>query len=53
MYKFDLILKEQDEEKKTIITDTLEDLEYQNSTNEEIKKLLESTAIKEFKNENN
>ena len=45
--------QEQDEEKKTIISDTLEDLEYQNSTNEEIKKLLESTAIKEFKNENN
>lgn len=45
--------QEQDEEKKTIISDTLEDLEYQNSTNEEIKKLLESTAIKEFKNESN
>lgn len=44
--------QEQDEEKKSVLSDTLEDLEYQNSTNEEIKKLLESTAIKEFRNEN-
>lgn len=44
---------EQDEEKKNVLFDTLEDLEYQNSTNEEIKKLLESTAIKEFRSENN
>ncbi len=43
---------EQDEEKKNVLSDTLEDLEYQNSTNIEIKKLLESTAIKEFRNEN-
>lgn len=44
---------EQDEKKKSVLSDTLEDLEYQNSTNKEIKKLLESIAIKEFRNENN
>lgn len=44
---------EKDEEKKNVLSDTIEDLEYQNSTNEEIKKLLESTAIKEFRNGKN
>ena len=38
-----------DEEKKEVILDTLEDLEYQNETNKEILKLLNSLAIKEFR----
>lgn len=39
-----------DEEKKNVISETIEDLEYQNETNEEIMKLLNSIAIKEFRN---
>ncbi len=39
-----------DEQKKDILLDTIEDLEYQNETNEEIMKLLNSMAIKEFRN---
>ena len=39
-----------DEEKKNILLETIEDLEYQNETNEEIMKLLNSTAIREFRN---
>ena len=39
-----------DEEKKNILLETIEDLEYQNETNEEIMKLLNSIAIKEFRN---
>ena len=39
-----------DDEKKTVLLDTIEDLEYQNETNEEIMKLLNSIAIKEFRN---
>ena len=42
-----------DEDKETLI-ETIKDLEYQNSTNEEIIKLLESNMIKEkMKNEKN
>ena len=41
---------ENEEEKKSTLMDTIEDLEYQNSTNKDIKQLLESTAIKEFRN---
>lgn len=39
-----------DDEKKSVLLDTIEDLEYQNETNEEIMKLLNSIAIKEFRN---
>ena len=39
-----------DEEKKNVLLETIEDLEYQNETNEEIMKLLNSIAIKEFRN---
>ena len=39
-----------DEEKKNILLETIEDLEYQNETNEEIMKLLNSNAIEEFRN---
>lgn len=38
-----------DEEKKQVLLDTIEDLEYQNETNKEIMELLESIAIKEFR----
>ena len=38
-----------DEEKKEVLLDTTEDLEYQNETNKEILKLLNSLAIKEFR----
>ena len=38
-----------DEEKKEVLLDTIEDLEYQNETNKEILKLLNSLAIKEFR----
>ena len=38
------------EEKKNILLETIEDLEYQNETNEEIMKLLNSNAIEEFRN---
>lgn len=38
-----------DEEKKEVLLDTIEDLEYQNKTNKEILKLLNSLAIKEFR----
>lgn len=38
-----------DEEKKEVLLDTIEDLEYQNETNKEIMELLESIAIKEFR----
>ena len=41
---------ETEEEKKNVLSDTIEDLEYQNETNEEIMKLLNSTAIEEFRN---
>lgn len=41
---------ETEEEKKNVLSDTIEDLEYQNETNEEIMKLLNSIAIKEFRN---
>ncbi len=41
---------ETDEEKKNVLSETIEDLDYQNETNEEIMKLLNSTAIKEFRN---
>lgn len=41
---------ETEEEKKNVLLDTIEDLEYQNETNEEIMKLLNSTAIEEFRN---
>lgn len=44
---------EADEDKKNVLLDTIEDLEYQNNTNNEIKKLLESTAIKEFRDGKN
>ena len=39
-----------EEEKKNILSETIEDLEYQNETNEEIMKLLNSIAIEEFRN---
>ena len=39
-----------DEEKKNVLLETIEDLEYQNETNEEIMKLLNSNAIEEFRN---
>lgn len=35
------------DEKKSVLLDTVEDLEYQNETNQEIIKLLESNVIKE------
>ena len=35
---------------ENILLETIEDLEYQNETNEEIMKLLNSIAIKEFRN---
>ncbi len=41
---------ETDEEKKNVLSETIEDLDYQNETNEEIMKLLNSTAIEEFRN---
>lgn len=41
---------ESDEEKRNVLLDTIEDLEYQNETNEEIMKLLNSAAIEEFRN---
>jgi len=36
------------EEKKNVLLETIEDLEYQNETNEEIIKLLKGNAAKEF-----
>ena len=39
-----------DDEKKEVLLDTIEDLEYQNETNEHILDLLNSQAIKEFRN---
>lgn len=36
--------------RKNILLETIEDLEYQNETNEEIMKLLNSNAIEEFRN---
>ncbi len=39
-----------DEEKKEVLLDTIEDLEYQNETNKHILDLLNSQAIKEFRN---
>ena len=36
------------EEKKSVLLETIEDLEYQNETNEEIIKLLKGNAIEEF-----
>lgn len=39
------------EEKKTILLDTIEDLEYQNETNQDILKLLKGNAYKEFMGE--
>lgn len=45
--------EDNDEEKINILLDTIEDLEYQNNTNNEIKKLLESTAVKEFRDGKN
>ena len=38
-----------DEEKKEVLLETIEDLEYQNETNQEILELLKSLAIKEFR----
>lgn len=37
-----------DDEKKGVLLDTIEDLEYQNQTNEEIIKLLKGNAVEEF-----
>lgn len=37
-----------DNEKKSVLLDTIEDLEYQNQTNEEIVKLLKGNAVEEF-----
>ena len=37
-----------DNEKKSVLLDTIEDLEYQNETNEEIIKLLKGNAVEEF-----
>lgn len=37
------------DEEKNMMLETIEDLEYQNGTNEEIIKLLNTTAIKEFR----
>ena len=42
--------KSDDEEKKTTLLETIEDLEYQNDTNNEIMNLLQSKAIEEFRN---
>lgn len=42
-----------DDEQKTVILDTIEDLEYQNKTNEEIQRLLKETIVKEFADETN
>lgn len=39
------------EEKKNVLLETIEDLEYQNETNEEILKLLKGNAIEEFMDE--
>lgn len=39
-----------DDEKKEVLLETIEDLEYQNETNEHILDLLNSQAIKEFRN---
>ena len=39
-----------DEKKKEVLLETIEDLEYQNETNEHILDLLNSQAIKEFRN---
>lgn len=41
------------EDNKNVLLDTIEDLEYQNATSVEIKKLLESVAIKEFRDGKN
>jgi transcriptional regulator with XRE-family HTH domain len=41
------------DENKNVLLETIEDIEYQNNTNNEIKKLLESTAIKEFRDGKN
>lgn len=41
------------DENKNVLIETIEDIEYQNNTNNEIKKLLESTAINEFKDGKN
>lgn len=46
-------LETADEEKKTVLLDTIEDIEYQNTTNEEILKLLEGNALKEFMGDRN
>ena len=40
-----------EEEKVQVLSDTIEDLKYQNETNEEIMKLLNEQAVKEFRNE--
>ena len=45
--------KDISDENKNVLLETIEDIEYQNNTNNEIKKLLESTAIKEFKDGKN
>lgn len=42
--------KSDDDEKKTTLLETIEDLEYQNDTNNEIMNLLQSKAIEEFRN---
>ena len=39
-----------DDKKKEVLLETIEDLEYQNETNEHILDLLNSQAIKEFRN---
>lgn len=41
--------KTTDEEKREVLLDTIEDLEYQNETNKEILELLNGLAIKEFR----
>lgn len=43
--------KEKKEEEKNVIFETIEDLEYQNNTNEEIQKLLTGLIVKEFADE--
>lgn len=43
-------LDKADEDKKNVLQETIEDLQYQNETNEEIMKLLNSNALKEFRN---
>lgn len=43
-------IKNADEENQNILSETIEDLEYQIDTNNEIMKLLNSIAIKEFRN---